>query len=236
MPTTEDIVELIRRNRISTTEVADAMGKAGVLDGAAPVTPDLHRVGPIRTVFASGGSNHGVHEALPSAEAGEVVVVFTHDCDGRAIIGDLMAKYATLYRDVAAVVIDGLVRDASRLRRERYPIWAHGYTPLGCVNRPMGEFPAAERLRLQSLYDGGVAVCDDGGVVLVPASHIADDLVDRLERIELQEDVWYYCLDTLKWDTKRIVCDRDYLHEAEVLPPRYRELLQQLEKRFEAME
>lgn len=235
MTTTSDVIDTIRRNRISTTEVADAMGKAGVLPRVLPVTPDLHRVGAIKTIFASGGSNYEVHHVMPEVQPGEVVVIFTHDCDDKAILGDLVAKYATLYRGARAVVVDGLVRDAARLRRDRYPIWAHGFTPLGCVNRQQGAFPEDEMRRRSEMYDGGVAVCDDGGVVLIPSSAVGDELLERLERIELQEDVWGFCLDTLKWDTKRIVCDRAYLTEPDVLPPRYREMLEQLEKRFEAM-
>lgn len=232
----DDVIEQIRRNRISTTEVADALGKSGVLPGMQAVTPDLHRVGPIHPIFAAGGSNHGVHVALPDVQAGEVAVVFTDGCEGRAVFGDLMAKYALLYRDAAAMVSVGLVRDAARLRRERYAVWSHGFSPLGCVNQFTEPFPEDRQQSLVEDYRGGVAVCDDGGVVLIPGRQVTEDLVERLQRIELQEDVWYYCLDTLKWDTKRIVCDREYLTASDALPPAYREALAVLERRFESME
>jgi 4-hydroxy-4-methyl-2-oxoglutarate aldolase len=32
----------------------------------------------------------------------------------------------------------------------------------------------------------------------------------------MQEDIWFFCLDTLKWDTKKIVCDKDYLKESDL--------------------
>jgi regulator of RNase E activity RraA len=236
MSTTAEVIQLIRRNRISTTEVADAMGKSGVLAGVLPITPDLHRVGPIRPVFAAGGSNYEVHDKLPSVEEGDIAVVFTNDCEGKAVFGDLVAKYGLLYRGASAMVVDGLVRDAARLRRERYAVWASGVTPLGCVNRRTTDFPPQEEAALRATYEGGAAVCDDGGVVLIPAHAMTSDLLDRLARIELQEDVWYYCLDTLKWDTKKIVCDRAYLSEPDVLPPKHREALSALEKTFDRID
>ena len=31
------------------------------------------------------------------------------------------------------------------------------------------------------------------------------------------KDIWSFCLDTLKWDTKKIVCNKDYLNETDLL-------------------
>jgi regulator of RNase E activity RraA len=140
----ETIIEMIRRNRISTTEVADALGKTGVLPRQMAVTPDLHRVGRGRAIFAANGSNYDVHEQVRHVEDREVPVVFTHECDDRAIFGDIVAKFVTLYRGAEAIVVRGLLRDAPRLRRERFPVWCEGFTPLGAVNErrePRGSAP-----------------------------------------------------------------------------------------------
>lgn len=209
-----NIVDAIRKNRISTTEVADALGKTGVLPNLVPVTPDLHRVGVVRAIFAAFGSNHAVHEAFRAIKSGEIPVVVTHDFEERAVLGELMAKFATLYRGAEAVVALGNVRDASRLRRERYPIWSTGFTPLGATNAPAGQFPPDEETTWRGLIDGGVAVCDDAGVVVIPKASANEAMLGRLQMIEAQEDIWFYCLDTLKWDTKAIVCDRAYLDPA----------------------
>jgi len=212
------IIEFLQRNRISTTEVADALGKSGVLPDVRPLTSDAYRVGTVRTVFCAHDSNYAVHEQIRAVETDEVVVVFTHACHERAVLGDLMSKYVLLYQGAAALVVDGFVRDGARLRRERYPIWARGVTPLGCFNTPADAFPPAEECARRLEFDGGIAVCDDGGVVVIPPNRIDADMLARLHQIEDQEDVWYYCLDTLKWDTKKIVCDRAYLSETSMLP------------------
>ena len=75
MTITEQIIDFITRNRVSTTEVADAMGKVGVLRNVMPMTPELHKVGRVRTIFTSQGSNFGVHDQVRNVEEGEIVIL-----------------------------------------------------------------------------------------------------------------------------------------------------------------
>ena len=58
-------------------------------------------------------------------------------------------------------------------------------------------------------------------------------ILEKLHNIELQEDVWSYCLNTLKWDTKRIICDKEYLKNVDNLPDIYKERLTKLSKSFD---
>jgi 4-hydroxy-4-methyl-2-oxoglutarate aldolase len=232
-PIAQKIIDTIKLNRISTTEVADALGKKGVLPGLMPVTHDLHCVGTVRPVFTAYNSNYGIHDQVRDVEPGEVVVLFAHECDGRAIIGDLISKFITLYRRASAVVVNGQVRDAARLRRERYPVWSTGVTPLGCYNVQGEAFPSDLEAVIRAEVEGGIAVCDDGGVVIIPAANVNEEMLERLEKIELQEDIWFYCLNVLKWDTKKIVVDRDYLKERDKLPSAFREALASLETRLD---
>lgn len=232
-PAAVKIIETIKLNRISTTEVADALGKRGVLHGLLPVTHDLHCVGPVRPVFTAFNTNYGIHDQVRDVEAGEVVVVYTHECEGRAILGDLIAKFITLYRRAEAVAVNGLVRDASRLRRERYPVWSTGFTPLGCYNVQGEPFPSDTERKIRAEVEGGVAVCDDGGVVIIPAAEVNEGTLEKLNNIELQEDIWSYCLNVLKWDTKKIIVDRDYLREPGLMPAAYADAMKSLQRRLD---
>ncbi len=230
----QQIVETITRNRISTTEVADALGKRGVLPGLRPMSDNLHRVGLVRPVFTAHQSNYAVHEQVRDVQPDEVCIIYAHDCADRAIVGDLVSKFVTLYRRASAIVVNGLVRDAARIRRERYPVWSAGVTPLGCWNTPAAPFPEEQAAAIRNEVDGGIAVCDDGGVVVIPRGDVTPDMLARLHRIELQEDLWYFCLDVLKWDTKKIVCDKAYLTEPGVLPAAYADQLQGLRDALDA--
>jgi 4-hydroxy-4-methyl-2-oxoglutarate aldolase len=220
------IIEYCLANRVSTTEVADALGKSGVFPKALPINSNLFRVGPVRTIFTAYGSNYAVHEQIRTVQKGEVVIILAHECEERAIIGDLVCKYLLLYKGAVAVVVQGLVRDAARLRREGYAIWAHGVSPLGCFNVEAPIYPIEQERQMRTIYDGGVAVCDDGGVAVIRQDLLTEDMLDRLSRIEMQEDIWFFCLDTLKWDTKKIVCDKAYLTEQGLLSSVHVEQLQ----------
>ena len=132
MPVTAaDIVQYIRMNRVSTTEVADCLGKTGAVSYLRPLTAGSYVVGEVFLAVAHHGTNWPVHERVRYAPPGSVVIIETYECDDRAIIGDLVAKFLTLYRQVAAVAVVGKVRDAPRIIRERWPVWSDGVTPVG---------------------------------------------------------------------------------------------------------
>ena len=230
MSYSNNVIEYCVENRVSTTEVADALNKSGVLQNVQPINSKHFRVGKVRTIFTAFESNYSVHEQIREAKKGEVVIIFNHSCGNRAVIGDLVCKYLLLYKGVSAVVVKGLIRDAARIKREGYAVWAEGVTPLGCYNTPAGKFPEDLEERLRKSYEDGVAVCDDGGVTVIPKRKLNEDMLDRLKRIEMQEDIWFYCLDTLKWDTKKIVCDKAYFTEQELLSSVHIEQLEDLAK------
>ncbi len=212
------ILEYCIANRVSTTEVADALGKAGVFPKVQPINLNHFCVGTVHPVFATNHSNYSVHEQIRSVQQGDVVIIFSYNCDGRAIIGDLVSKYLLLYKGAAAVVVQGLVRDAARLRKECYAVWAEGVSPLGCFNIPSDDpFPLELEQEIRGLYEGGIAVCDDGGVTVISRDLLTSNMLARLRQIEMQEDIWFFCLDRLKWDTKKIVCDKAYLKEQDLL-------------------
>lgn len=221
----EEIIRFCRKNRVSTTEVADAMGKTGVFPKVLPISLNQYRVGPVRCIFTANNSNYAVHEQVRDVKEGEVVIVFAHQCDERAIIGDLITKYVLLYRGAEAIVVQGMVRDAARLRREGFAIWSDGVSPLGCHNQLTEHYPRDLQLEMREKFEGGIAVCDDGGVTVIPAARINAETLERLQQIEVQEDIWFFCLDTLKWDTKKIVCDKDYLKETDLFSKTHLEQL-----------
>jgi len=228
MTLTQQIITYIKNNRVSTTEVADALGKTGVLTKVLPVNSNMHEVGKIHCVFAANESNYQVHEEIKNVQENDIVIVFTHHCNNRAILGELVAKYTLLYRGAKALVIDGLVRDISAIKRAKFKVWSKGTTPIGCFNVKAENFPENLRAELIKKYQGAIAVCDDGGVVIIDHNNINEKILQNLHRIEMQEDIWFFCLDTLKWDTKKIVCDKAYLSQTDLLSSVHIEQLKEL--------
>jgi 4-hydroxy-4-methyl-2-oxoglutarate aldolase len=225
-----ETISYIRKNRVSTTEVADAMGKVGALPNLLPINSDQFKVGKVRCVFTAFESNWDVHEQAKDIQPGEVVIVFTHRCEDRAILGELVAKFILLYQQAEALVIDGRIRDAHAIRRQNYSVWSSGVSPIGCFNEERAPFPEEERNAILDQYGSGIAVCDEGGVVIIPNHLIGEDMLARLHRIEMQEDIWFFCLDTLKWDTKKIVCDKAYLNETNLLSKTHISQIEELKK------
>lgn len=205
------IIEKIKKNRISTTEIADCLDKTGAVPGVGALNRGHFRVGPVFFSYAYGDSNWELHEQLENPPEGSVIVIEAVDCHGRAPIGNLIAKFLLLYRQAAAIVLRAPVRDAHQLIKENWPIWCTGVTPIGCHNRRNAEPLDAARLAdLRAPYDGALAVCDDTGVVLVPPSAQNEDFLGKLDWIEEQEDIWFDCIDRRKWTTYETVCLKKY--------------------------
>jgi 4-hydroxy-4-methyl-2-oxoglutarate aldolase len=201
---------------VSTTEVADCMNKAGAIPGVPAINRGHFRVGNVFWAFAFGETNWHVHEQIQSVEEGDIVFVEAFECNDRAIFGDLVSKYLLLYKQASAIVVTGKLRDAHRLLKEDWPIWCAGFSPIGCFNQQLEVSLDSKVLaEHRKMYHGGVAVCDDAGVVIVPREMHNDDFLKRLEFIEAQEDIWYDCVDRRKWSTFDTVCLKKYAHKDE---------------------
>lgn len=214
METIDKIIDYLVRNRVSTTEVADALGKTGVLPGLKPVNTGHYRAGKVKWVYAYEESNWSVHEQIQDIEEDCVILVDAFECGERAIFGELVSKYLLLYCQSRALVIKGNMRDAAALIKENWPIWCTGYNPVGCFNRKPST-PLEERIRKEYFekYNGAIAVCDDCGVVIIPKEKITEDFLTALHHIENQEDIWFDRLDHYKENTFEIVCAKNYLQD-----------------------
>lgn len=220
----DSMIGLILRNRISSVEVADALGKTGLVPNAHTVNPGHHVVGKVRYVYGHGRSNWPIYEQLQDVEEGCILFVDTYGFDEAAVFGDIASKHLFLYKRVKAVVVNGYIRDAHRLHKENYPIWCRGLTPIGANNKKVELSTAVEEdaRRRRDYLDGGIMVCDDSGCVLIERDQVTEDTLHRLEFIELQEDIWYYCVDTLKWSLFDTICQKKYLENDDELPPALR--------------
>ena len=208
----DKLINYIKVNRVSTTELSDALSKSGSVLGVRPIDYQSarHKVGKIKCVFAYNNSNFLVHEDLKKVNANDTVIIFTKKFNNKSIIGDLIAKFTLLYKQASSIVVLGNVRDLPKLIKERYPIWCKGFNPVGSENIFKGNFPKNEKTKILKKFDGGIAVCDATGVVLVEKNKISQKLFDKIKFIEKQEDYWYHCLDVKKWDTKKIIVDKSY--------------------------
>lgn len=228
----EKAIDLIEANKISSTEIGDVLGKTGQIENVHALNKGMFKAGEVAFIYAINNSNYEVHRQLAEKDiTDKILFVYNINCD-RAVFGDLVSKYIMLYKRAKAIVINGKLRDAHTLVKEQYPIWLEDVSPIGCVNRINGEdLPEAEYERLKAIYEGSIMVCDDSGVVMIPKEKINEKLLTKLEFIEYQEDIWFYCMDTLKMSTYDIVCKKKYL-EGDLIDKKSLEKLEELQNQI----
>ncbi len=212
MEVKEKIIDYIEKNRVSTTETADCLGKSGVLEGVLPLNARHFAVGEIQYLYAIQDSNWTVHEDLDKNPATDkIVLIDAVDVHERAVIGDIVSKYILFYMGNKAIVCTGKMRDAHTLIKENYPIWCKGVSPVGCFNKQADKSAFSDEIENRKrFYQGALAVCDDSGVVIIPKECITEDFYEKLMAIEEQEDIWYDCIDRRKWSTYRTICLKEY--------------------------
>lgn len=208
-----DMIAYIKRNRVSSTEVADCLGKTGAISEVSAVNRGHFCVGPVRYIYGHSESNWSIHEQAREVCDGEIVIMDGIHVNDRALVGELVSKFILLYKGAAGIVMLGKARDANDLIKQNYPIWCTGFTPVGCFNTNIALSPEieAEVNRKKLMYEGAIAVCDDTGVVIIPKENITIEFLDALHKIEQQEDIWFNCIDHKKWDTYDTVCLKKYI-------------------------
>jgi regulator of RNase E activity RraA len=128
-------------------------------------------------------STRAAIEAMP---AGCVAVVDSMGVQDAGIFGDILcARMAR--RDVTALVTDGVVRDVHGVLGTGLPVWCSGAAAPPSVagltfvdwQRPIGCGGVA-------VFPGDVVVCDDDGVVLIPAALLDHVLAEAPEQERLE--------------------------------------------------
>lgn len=209
------ILKYIKRNRVSTTEVADCLGKTGAIDGVLPVNRGQFRAGFVRYIYGHSESNWSIHDQARFVQPGEIVVMDGINVNNRALVGELVCKFILLYKECAAIVALQRMRDANDLIKNDFAVWCTGVTPIGCFNKLVEETDDVRAIvsERKAFYDGSIAVCDDTGVVIIPKDCLTEAFYEKLEAIEKQEDIWFNCIDFRKWDTYDTVCLKRYLED-----------------------
>lgn len=169
-----------RLAELSSSGVADARGKQGVFPGAIRRIHGSGCVaGPAITARCHEGAVSAVLGSFERAEAGQVLVA--QGSGEWAYFGELTGAEAVRL-GLAAVVVDGFVRDLERLTTLELPIYARGLTPLGARPTGPGEIGVPLRIGEVEIRTGDWIVADGDGVVMVPVEEL-DEVISRAEAI-----------------------------------------------------
>jgi 4-hydroxy-4-methyl-2-oxoglutarate aldolase len=177
--------------RLGTATVYEAAGREGLID------LDLHRIvpgsraaGPARPVLCGHGDNLMAHAAIAHARPGDVLVLTMPDPFPVALIGDLLATQA-LEQGVAALLVDGAVRDVEDLVELGLPVWARWIRVRGAAKDTPGTIDEPVTVGGQRIAAGDIVVLDGDGAAVVAADRVEvvfEAALDREERERIKRE------------------------------------------------
>ncbi len=203
-PPTPSQATLDKLRAVGTATVSMQLLKRGLrhvsIAGVKPLRPDQGCVvGPAYTLrflplredlsdpAVLGARGYGPRVAIEECPPGSVMVVEARGIATTGTIGDILtARLAK--RGVAAMVVDGAVRDGAGVSATGFDVWCLGASPPASITQLSGgdvQIPVA--CGDVTVFPGDILVCDGDGAVVVPvrlADEVADDAVeqDRFER------------------------------------------------------
>jgi regulator of RNase E activity RraA len=170
--------DVSRFTGLSPTTLADVLGRAQVMDiGIRPLWPSMPRVaGPAFTVRCPPGDNLMLHAAIYRAEPGSVIVVEAGDVDYAVAGGNVCA--VAQRRGIAALVVDGVIRDLAEVREAGFPVFARGVIPVPGVKSAVAPLGGRVRCGGVSVDHGDIVVADEEGIVVPPGARSEQVLRD----------------------------------------------------------
>jgi 4-hydroxy-4-methyl-2-oxoglutarate aldolase len=178
-----EVVEMFQSAAV--TNIADAMHGIGVMDSRiAPLYQGMRRVlGTAVTVDVTPGDGMMLRKALEVAREGDVLVVNSHGCLERAILGGNVCM-AVRNKKLSGIIVDGAVRDIEEARALDVAVMASGVSARsGTTNGGWGEVNVAIACGGAVVNPGDIVVGDSEGVVVIP-KHFAKDVFTALGRVE----------------------------------------------------
>jgi 4-hydroxy-4-methyl-2-oxoglutarate aldolase len=174
--------------RLGAATVYEASGREGLIDlDLHQLIPGSRAAGPARTVRCGQGDNLMVHAVMDRAQPGDVLVLTMPAPEPVALIGELLATQAR-ERGVAALLVDGAVRDAEELRELGLPVWARWIRVRGATKTEVGSLDEPVEVGGQQIRPGDSVVLDVDGAVVVRRERVDEVLAAARERADYERD------------------------------------------------
>jgi len=204
----DEIVSLCSRLEKSyTAAVAESRDDMGfnnqvMESGFMPVIPNAIVAGPAFTIEIAKTRKSTtmaeydpkfVAEVLTSVfgnmQKGQVVAIDTNGFYGAAAFGELMSATSKYMGGVRGAVIDGPIRDISRILEIEFPVWARGSIPADSVSRTdligVSSPIFCGKVRLSP---GDIVFADRDGIVVIPINDVdLENVVVKAEEIVSDE-------------------------------------------------
>lgn len=206
-----------RLEKLSTTNLADALDKEGMRGAVIGIRPmyDCPRIigrAVTMKVTAAGMWKTKYHmgvRAIDSASAGDIIVIDNRGDTNNNCWGEILSMGAKM-KGVSGVVVDGAARDIDACEEFGFPVYARGAVPITARGRIMEE-SVNEVVRIGDIQvrPGDIVMADVNGVVIIPVEKL-DDVVKSAEGIVEKESAM---VEELRNGANIVEVDQKYSYE-----------------------
>lgn len=184
---TVDAGTVERFRPLPVANVSDSMAR--LTAGGARLRP-MHSGGPMAgvalTVKAPPGDNLMLHKAIALSQPGDVIVMDAGGELTNALMGEMMLMQFAR-RNIAGVVIDGAIRDATYIRAQSLPVFAAGVTHRGPYKNGPGEINVPIAIDGMVIAPGDLIIGDEDGVLCVPFDDTDTVLAASAEKFDAEQ-------------------------------------------------
>lgn len=183
---------------IPVANIGDSMNHAFCMHSSLRPVNDNALLGPAFTVKVRPGDNLLLHKAIDMAQPGDIVVVDGQGETANALIGELMVLWA-IRRKIGGFIIDGAIRDVSRLKTVSIPVYAAGVNPAGPYKDGPGEINFPIICGGVVVNPGDIIVGDADGIVVINPKD-ARSVLEKAQAKSEDEQRVMRDIDNLNWD------------------------------------
>jgi RraA family protein len=170
---------------IQTANIGDCMNRMGAINGSIRQMNEKNILGPAYTVKVPSGDNLMIFLAVEKAQPGDVLVIDGEGCMDRALVGEILAKFAES-KKLGGFLVDGCIRDSEILTKMDLPIFAKGTNPNGPYRNGPGEINVPVSIGGKVIHPGDIIIGDGDGVIVVKQEE-AKELQRKAREIEQKE-------------------------------------------------
>lgn len=170
--------------------LSDCLDRFNAIDSSLrPLLPPRPFAGSAITVEEIEAGNLMSHLALKYVQPGDVLVIDAKGITSRACWGGLQT-YAARLKGVAAIIIDGALRDVAEVRKHDVPVYCRAVTPAGPHKGWGGRINVPVSCGSTVVHPGDVIVGDADGVVVVPRESAAATLEKARDKLSVEQE-WF---------------------------------------------
>ena len=150
-----------------------------------PLGPEVQVTGPAFPVRCPAGDNLWLHHAVAVAPPGSVLVACVDGFQEAGYWGEILTV-AAMQRGLAGLVLDGAVRDATRLLDRGFPVFCTGRCVKGTTKDPSGPGTLGRAIRIgeTDIETGDAVVGDDDGVIVIASGAVETVRLAATQRVE----------------------------------------------------